>query len=190
MRCSRRSPGAPAAATAQGTVLIQTEFPGPSAVRGAASGQDYRAFADSLLAERRQAGFPPFVHQALLRAEAPQLATALEFLGAAARRRATARRAGDDLRPGAGGDAAPRRTRARAAAGAVRIAARLQRFLQRLARGVWRRSAPRARAGRSTSIRSSSDVPQSRSGCENAVTQQRYVKISALPRRLNTEQHR
>jgi primosomal protein N' (replication factor Y) (superfamily II helicase) len=68
----------------RGTVLIQTEFPGHPLYE-ALKRHDYRAFADSLLAERRQAGFPPFVHQALLRAEAPQLGVALEFLGAAAR---------------------------------------------------------------------------------------------------------
>jgi primosomal protein N' (replication factor Y) len=69
----------------QGEVLIQTEFPGHP-LYAALRRQDYRAFAESALAERRQAGFPPFVHQALLRAEAPKLATALEFLDEAARR--------------------------------------------------------------------------------------------------------
>ncbi|MGH8622979.1 MAG: replication restart helicase PriA, partial [Burkholderiales bacterium] len=69
----------------QGEVLIQTEFP-HHPLYAALRNQDYRAFADAALAERRQAGFPPFVHQALLRAEAPRLATALQFLGEAARR--------------------------------------------------------------------------------------------------------
>jgi primosomal protein N' (replication factor Y) len=69
----------------RGEVLIQTEFP-HHPLYAALRLQDYRAFADDALAERRQVGFPPFVHQALLRAEAPRLATALEFLGAAARR--------------------------------------------------------------------------------------------------------
>ena len=69
----------------QGEVLIQTEFP-QHPLYAALRRQDYRAFADGALAERRQAGFPPAVHQALLRAEAPRLATALEFLAAAARR--------------------------------------------------------------------------------------------------------
>ena len=69
----------------QGSVLIQTEFPHHPLYQ-ALQRQDYRAFADSLIAERRQAGFPPFVHQALLRAEAPRLATALDFLADAARR--------------------------------------------------------------------------------------------------------
>jgi primosomal protein N' (replication factor Y) len=69
----------------QGEVLIQTEFP-HHPLYTALRNQDYRAFADAALAERRQAGFPPFVHQALLRAEAPRLATALRFLDEAARR--------------------------------------------------------------------------------------------------------
>jgi primosomal protein N' (replication factor Y) len=69
----------------QGEVLIQTEFP-QHPLYAALARQDYRAFADDALAERLQAGFPPFVHQALLRAEAPRLATALEFLANAARR--------------------------------------------------------------------------------------------------------
>jgi len=69
----------------RGEVLIQTEFP-HHPLYAALRSQDYRAFADDALAERRQAGFPPYVHQALLRAEAPQLATALEFLGEAVRR--------------------------------------------------------------------------------------------------------
>jgi primosomal protein N' (replication factor Y) len=69
----------------QGEVLIQTEFPAHP-LYDALRRQNYRDFADSALAERRQAGFPPFVHQALLRAEAPRLGTALEFLDEAARR--------------------------------------------------------------------------------------------------------
>jgi primosomal protein N' (replication factor Y) len=68
----------------QGEVLIQTEFP-HHPLYAALRQQDYRAYAEASLSERRQAGFPPFVHQALLRAEAPRLATALEFLAGAAR---------------------------------------------------------------------------------------------------------
>jgi primosomal protein N' (replication factor Y) len=68
----------------RGTVLIQTEFPGHPLYE-ALKRHDYRAFADGLLAERRRAGFPPFVHQALLRAEAPRLTVALDFLADAAR---------------------------------------------------------------------------------------------------------
>ncbi len=69
----------------QGEVLIQTEFP-HHPLYAALCRQDYRAFANSALIERQQAGFPPFVYQALLRAESPQLATALEFLAEAARK--------------------------------------------------------------------------------------------------------
>ncbi|MBM3357306.1 MAG: primosomal protein N' [Betaproteobacteria bacterium] len=68
----------------RGTVLIQTRFP-QHPVYQALAQQDYRAFAESLLAERRQAGFPPFVYQALLKAEAPKLETALGFLAEASR---------------------------------------------------------------------------------------------------------
>ena len=140
----------------RGTVLIQTEFPGHPLYE-ALKRHDYRAFADGLLAERRQAGFPPFVHQALLRAEAPQLGVALEFLGAAARRGARARHAGHPVRPGAGDAAAPRRTltapscwcnpnRAPACSASCRPGA-----------DSCRRSARHARAGRSMSIRSNSE---------------------------------
>ena len=41
---------------------------------------DYPAFADAQLKEREQAGFPPYAYQAMLRAEAPQLADSLAFL--------------------------------------------------------------------------------------------------------------
>ncbi len=68
----------------RGTVLIQTEFPDHPLYQ-ALKRNDFRAFAENLLQERRQAGFPPFFHQALLRAEAPRLAAALDFLTAAAR---------------------------------------------------------------------------------------------------------
>jgi primosomal protein N' (replication factor Y) (superfamily II helicase) len=68
----------------RGKVLIQTEFP-QHPLYQALQKHDYRAFAETLLGERRQAGFPPFTHQALLRAEAPRLAAALDFLAAAVR---------------------------------------------------------------------------------------------------------
>lgn len=69
--------------TARGEVLIQTEFP-RHPLYMALRELSYAAFARSLLAERKQAGFPPFVYQALLRAEAPQLDTALAVLARAA----------------------------------------------------------------------------------------------------------
>ncbi len=68
----------------RGRVLIQTEFPAHSLYQ-ALRRHDYPAYAQELLAERRQAGFPPFVHQALLRAEASRLEVALDFLARAAR---------------------------------------------------------------------------------------------------------
>jgi len=68
----------------RGRVLIQTEFPA-HALYQALRRDDYPAFAKALLAERKQAGFPPFVYQAVLRAEASRLETALEFLKQAAR---------------------------------------------------------------------------------------------------------
>jgi primosomal protein N' (replication factor Y) (superfamily II helicase) len=67
----------------EGEVLIQTEFPGHPLYH-ALQKQDYDALARALLEERRAAGFPPFVYQALLRAEAPEIAVALRFLATAA----------------------------------------------------------------------------------------------------------
>jgi primosomal protein N' (replication factor Y) len=64
----------------QGEVVIQTEYPAHP-LYAALRDQDFRRFADQLLAERRQARFPPFVHQALLRAEAREIDRALAFLG-------------------------------------------------------------------------------------------------------------
>lgn len=69
---------------AEGEVLIQTEFPDHPLYRALRT-QDMHGYAHKLLAERGMSGFPPFVHQALLRAEAPQLATALEFVEEAKR---------------------------------------------------------------------------------------------------------
>ncbi len=68
----------------QGEVLVQTEF-ADHPLYAALRDQDFDAYARSQLAERRQAGFPPYVHQALLRAEARTVDTALEFLARAAR---------------------------------------------------------------------------------------------------------
>jgi primosomal protein N' (replication factor Y) len=63
-------------------VLVQTRFPGHP-LFAALARLDYRAFAERELAERAAARMPPFVSQALLRAEARSLETALEFLRAA-----------------------------------------------------------------------------------------------------------
>ncbi len=65
-----------------GEVLIQTEYPDHPLFQ-ALKAHDFEKFAASQLTERRQAGFPPFSFQVLLRAEAPELARALEFLEAA-----------------------------------------------------------------------------------------------------------
>ncbi len=68
----------------QGEVLVQTEF-ADHPLYAALRDQDFDAYARSQLAERRQAGFPPYVHQALLRAEARTVDLALQFLEQAAR---------------------------------------------------------------------------------------------------------
>jgi primosomal protein N' (replication factor Y) len=51
-----------------GEVLVQTAFPDHPLFR-ALRAHDYDAWAKTLLSEREQAGFPPFVFQVLLRAE-------------------------------------------------------------------------------------------------------------------------
>ncbi len=51
-----------------GEVLIQTAFPDHPLFR-ALRAHDFDSWATSLLAERKSAGFPPFVYQAMLRAE-------------------------------------------------------------------------------------------------------------------------
>jgi len=65
--------------TLPGIVLIQTQFPTHPLFQ-ALIRHDYSGFAATLLTERKQAEFPPYCHQALLRAEAPQMETALAFL--------------------------------------------------------------------------------------------------------------
>ena len=62
-----------------GEVLIQTQFPTHPLFQ-ALIRHDYKGFAENLLTERKQAEFPPYCHQALLRAEAAQMETALAFL--------------------------------------------------------------------------------------------------------------
>ena len=66
-----------------GEVLVQTRFPGHP-LFAALARNDYPGFARSQLAERETAGFPPFVYEAALRAEASRLADALAFLRGAA----------------------------------------------------------------------------------------------------------
>ncbi|RZI44349.1 primosomal protein N' [Herbaspirillum sp. HC18] len=60
-------------------VLIQTRYP-QHPLYGAVMAHDYDRFAGTLLEERQQAGLPPFMYQALLRAEARELQIALDFL--------------------------------------------------------------------------------------------------------------
>jgi primosomal protein N' (replication factor Y) len=62
-----------------GEVLVQTRYPDHPLFAALAS-HDFSGFAESQLTERRNAGFPPYVFEAVLRAEAPQLARAMEFL--------------------------------------------------------------------------------------------------------------
>ena len=54
---------------------------------------DYRSFAEELLNERRLAGFPPFVYQALLRAESQNESALMDFLDFAASHAGKAREA-------------------------------------------------------------------------------------------------
>jgi primosomal protein N' (replication factor Y) len=67
-----------------GEVLVQTEYPEHPLYRCLLR-HDYDAFAAGALAERRQAGFPPFTYQAMLRADAPALDDAMKFLAHAKR---------------------------------------------------------------------------------------------------------
>ncbi|HTP61274.1 MAG TPA: primosomal protein N' [Burkholderiales bacterium] len=67
-----------------GEVLVQTRYPGHPMFQ-ALIRHDYAGFAEAQLAERESAGFPPFVHEAALRAEATKLAASMAFLNAAAR---------------------------------------------------------------------------------------------------------
>ncbi len=60
-------------------VLVQTRY-AAHPLYAAVVSHDYDRFANGLLDERKQAALPPFMYQALLRAEARELATAIEFL--------------------------------------------------------------------------------------------------------------
>ncbi len=60
-------------------VLIQTRYP-DHPLYHALMAHEYPRFADDLLEERQQAAMPPFIYQALLRAEARELETAIAFL--------------------------------------------------------------------------------------------------------------
>ncbi|MFH1605421.1 MAG: primosomal protein N', partial [Pseudomonadota bacterium] len=67
-----------------GEVMIQTQYPGHPLYLALAQ-HDYAGFAQTQLAEREQAGFPPYVFEAVLRADAKKLQSALEFLREAAK---------------------------------------------------------------------------------------------------------
>ncbi|PUA17872.1 primosomal protein N' [Glaciimonas sp. PCH181] len=64
-------------------VLIQTRYP-QHPLYSAVIAHDYDHFASALLEERQQAHLPPYIYQALLRAEAKELETAIAFLQQAA----------------------------------------------------------------------------------------------------------
>lgn len=66
-------------AESAGRVLIQTQLP-DHPVFAAVQMQDYRRFADEALAERRLFAMPPYGFQAAIRADAPDIGTALQFL--------------------------------------------------------------------------------------------------------------
>ncbi|MFC0135808.1 primosomal protein N' [Massilia eurypsychrophila] len=63
-------------------VLVQTRY-ASHPLYAAVVKHDYERFAGGLLDERKGAALPPFVYQALLRAEARELAGAIEFLAQA-----------------------------------------------------------------------------------------------------------
>jgi len=69
-------------ASIAGHVLIQTEFPNHPLYQ-ALCRHDYHALAETILAERKVADFPPYVCQAVLRAEAHSLSKVLAFLNTA-----------------------------------------------------------------------------------------------------------
>ncbi|MER2552386.1 MAG: primosomal protein N', partial [Thauera sp.] len=81
--------------TLAGEVLIQTEYPMHPLYLHLCR-HDFDGFARMALQERRAAGFPPFTHQAMLRADAPALEDAVEFLRHA--RRLAEERAPEGLR--------------------------------------------------------------------------------------------
>ena len=65
-----------------GKVLIQTQLP-EHPVFAAVKAQDYAVFAENELNERQMFSMPPFGFQTAVRADAPRVADAMEFLNAA-----------------------------------------------------------------------------------------------------------
>jgi primosomal protein N' (replication factor Y) len=66
-----------------GEVLIQTSYPEHPLLKCLIT-RGYEGFAELALVERRAAGWPPYAHLALLRADAPARADVYQFLEAAA----------------------------------------------------------------------------------------------------------
>jgi primosomal protein N' (replication factor Y) len=66
-----------------GEVLVQTRYPDHPLYQALVR-HDFAGFAQAQLAERRAAGFPPTVHEAVLRAESTEMKDALAFLSRAA----------------------------------------------------------------------------------------------------------
>ncbi|HEX9431732.1 MAG TPA: primosomal protein N' [Burkholderiales bacterium] len=62
-----------------GEVMVQTRYPDHPLFDSLAR-HDFAGFAEAQLVERKNAGFPPFVFEAALRAEADELASAMAFL--------------------------------------------------------------------------------------------------------------
>jgi len=65
-----------------GEVLVQTRYPNHPLYRSLVN-NDFTGFAGTVLAERRAAGFPPFVFEAALRAESRDAVRAMHFLDSA-----------------------------------------------------------------------------------------------------------
>lgn len=66
-------------AKAPGKVLVQTRFPENQYLQQLLHAS-YQEFAETLLAEREQAGLPPFAHFSMFRAEAKTIQLSLDFL--------------------------------------------------------------------------------------------------------------
>ena len=132
-----------------GEVLVQTRFP-DHPLYTALVAHDYASFAEQLLEERERAGFPPFVYQAVLKAEADDERVLEAFLRRAAMLAADAA-AGvvlyDPVPATLARVAGRHRWHLLAQAGSR---ATLQRFL-----GIWQ---PRIAEGKSTRVRWALDV--------------------------------
>ena len=104
-----------------GEVIVQTAFPNHPLFQ-ALRAHDYEIWAQTLLAERQMAGFPPFVYQALLSAEGKQESDAYNFLKQARTARNGIAHAGRSVRRRPRRHAQTRQPLPRATAGAERQA--------------------------------------------------------------------